>query len=867
MRPGDLVEFKAGSHGINAPDNLGLYLDRVKRKGDFFVVLFTTKGKKEFRRDRVGRVRLVSRLPPEVLADEEALLARLRQLAKEAQSESAEESRRVAEAGKDRDLWRRIQNPGVPQSPTELAAAFFDTQSPKPHQVDAVREILKSCDRSGVGYFERVPGPRETWRPISRDEHRRIHQEREALNALRNRLVRSEEVEEAGRVRNVYVGVPIDEMPLSSEDRSRLEFIRDAMADFVLFDRFTGTLGVAGTPVHTIDGWKLSDYLKFLAVDWTGSRATLSSAFVEFLLGVRLWTAQDALQTIARRHVLASAGFEWQMDERAAQEANRVPGEFPPAWLEGRADLRTQECFTIDPADAKDHDDAVGVERLPEGAWRLWVHIADVAHYVQPGSTLDTMAKDRATSLYLPTGVLPMLPPRLSEDLCSLKADVDRLALTVAIDYSAAGDIVREEFREAVIRVRGNVAYPEVDEALEKGTEPFALMGRLASLIQARRRGLELETGEVRVVLSPEAVTSHVKFGTPATKMIEAFMVAANEAVARKLAGANVPALFRCHSLPDRIAVERFNVQMRTMEQPVSIVLPEPKEEGKPAEGPSVLDLLKEGRSLTLVGGGFRIEGEEPAEEEDEAPLPPRKGLAQLSEADQEAWLRPFRAALASVKANATSEVRDIVYLKLLGAMGRAYYTTDNAGHFGLGSPCYCHFTSPIRRYPDLLVHRQLRSLLRGEAPRHTRDDLVEFAAHCSEQGALADDLERLVVQVALLFLERASGRPWPRPGHVNGFARSGAFVSLGDGLEARIFLNDIPGGPWSIDEHDSYLFAGSLDRADVAAEVTAANWRELYDEAHGEMRRVRLRLGDRVGVVRTGFDYVEGKVAAKLAE
>lgn len=868
------MEFKAGAHGLEAPQNVGIYLERVKRKGDFFIVLFTAKGRREFRRDRVGRVLLSSKLPEDVLADDEALRGRLGALVEEAASGAPEASRRIAQEGQDRDLWRRLDGAGVPLSIPQIASAVFGAASPKEHQLSAVRDILRSCERPGVGYFERVPGREERWRPLARDEYQRIAKEREGLNALRNRLVRSVEVEDGDRVRTAYVGVPLAEANLGDEDRACLEFVRDVMAEFVHHDRLPPGRGVAGTGVHTIDAWKLLDHLRFLAFDWTGSRASVSSTFIEFLLGLRLWNEQDALTAVARRHVAASEGFEWAMDERAVQEASRFPAEIPADVVAVRVDLRGTECYTIDPADAKDHDDAVGVDRLADGGWRLRVHIADVAHYVRPGSPLDRMARGRATSLYLPTGVLPMLPPRLSEDLCSLRADRDRLAMTAELEYDATGRLRSENFLETVIRVRGNVTYPEVDAALEQARDPFAPMGELARLLQAQRRGLALETGEVRVVLAPEAVTSHVKFGTPATRMIEAFMVAANEAVARHLARGGVPALYRCHPLPDRAAVARFNAQMRTLELPAGIELPEPTEDEKEPEGPSVLDLLKGGKSLTLVGGGFRVESDEAAAAADEEPngegpaAPPALvGLAQLTEGEQEAWLAPFRRILETVNALSNLDLREIAHVKLLSCLGRALYTPDNLGHFGLGSTCYCHFTSPIRRYPDLVVHRQLRTLLRGEAAPHERDELVSMAAHCSEQGGLADDLERAVVQVALLLQERASSRTWPRPGLVNGLSRRGIFVSLGEGLEARVLPSDLPGGPWSVDENESYLFVGSRDRPELAGQVTGTNWRELFDETLGEVVSVRLRLGDRILVTKTGFDYVEGKIAAKVAE
>lgn len=872
MRPGDLVEFKAGTFGIAEPENYGLYLDRVKRKGDFFIVLYTVQGQREFKRERVGRVVLQSRVPASALADEGALGVRLRALLKEARSATTRDAQAAAEEGRDRDLWKRLDGGGRERTPAELAAAFFDVATPGPEQVAAVRKILESCARPGVGYFERLPGD-ERWKPLARDEYRRITEGREGLQALRNRLVKTEEVEEEGRRRTVYRPVPVEEAQLADADRGRLLFVRDVMEDYVLHDRLTKPWGVGGTHVNAIDGWSLFETLKFLALDWTGSRATVSSAFVEFLLGAGLWTPRVALEALAKRKVLAQPGFSWDMDEHAVREAAAFPEAFPSEWLAGRKDFRATECYTIDPPDAKDFDDAVGVDRLPDGAWLLRVHIADVSHYVRPGGRLDRMARERATSLYLPTGVLPMLPPRLSEDLCSLRAARDRLAMSVEVEYGPDGTVRAERFHEAVIRVRANKTYGDVEAAIGRGEEPFSSMARLAEVLQARRRGLALETGEVRMILEGDTIGHHVKFGTVATKMIEAFMVAANEAVARHLAERGIPQLFRCHPLPDRSGVRRFNAQMRTMNVDVEIELPEEegaaKGEGGAEEGPSVLEMLQKGNRLTLVGGGFLPDEDEDGdegEEDGEAPPPPIvRGLAQLTEAERDAWLRPFRDALLKINAVPQVEWRDIVYVKLLSCMGRAFYTPDNLGHFGLGSDSYQHFTSPIRRYPDLVCHRQLRALLRSEAPPHDRAALLEMAPHASDQGSAAEDIERTVVGVALLFEERQSKRPWPRPAWVNGVTKKGIFLTLGHGLEARVFPGDIPGGPFDVDENDSYLFVGTRSRPGLLQRVDAKQWRERLSESGDELVDVKLRLGDRVGAVASGFDYVDGRVVAKL--
>jgi exoribonuclease R len=743
--------------------------------------------------------------------------------------------------------------------------------------VGEIRRILETCREPGIGYFERASGREERWRPMTRAEHVSFHREKDGLSRLRNKIVLVEEVEdeETGYLRTVYRGIPLEDAKLDEDDRARLAFVGEAMKDFVLYDRFTGRATLGASAKHTLDGFALFPFLKFLGLDWTGSeRVSVSSTFIEFLVDVDLLGIDDAVRLVARRRVLQHPNFAWETAadvERAAERAD------PTVSAEGRRDLRHLVCYTIDPPDARDHDDAVGVEWHvgqngdDEGA-TLWVHIADVSHYVTPESTLDHDARRRATSVYLPTGVLPMLPPRLSNDLCSLEPQKDRYAMSVRQRYDAQGRLVEEEAMESVIRVTANVPYGDALAHMEAHPDgEFAKMRRLADKLDAHRRNLVIETSERRVRVTPDNVEHVEKMGTPATRLIETFMVAANEAVARILTREAVPALYRCHPLPDRVSIARFNAQCKTMEVAIEIVPPDPPE--KPEEKPqmSLLDALKKGGKVDLLSGGFAFQDEPPeAAEEPAAPARPAlMGLAQLPVEEQEAWLTPFRQALLKVRDITEPALQGLVFVKTLGTMGRAFYTPANLGHFGLGSVCYTHFTSPIRRYPDLVVHRQLRWLLRGRqgAPPHDAAGLDILAGHTSEQGAAAEGLERGVVDSAMVFASRQERWGGPQRALVNGITRGGAFMALEGGLEARVATADIPGGPYSVDDHDSMLFVSSLERAELSQEVTAKNWREMVDPESEEVRQVRLRLGDKTTITISGRDYAEGRVAAKLLE
>ena len=873
MKPGDLVEFKAGLFGVQPPHNLGIYLERVKRKGAFFVVLHTLRGKQEVKGENVTGRKLQARLSPDEL-EKGDLTPRLKQLIEEVTKGKVKDEAR-AEGATDRDLWQRVKDrEGAPATPEELAAAFFETKTPSRPQVGEIRKILESCREPGVGYFEREPGREERWRPITRAEHVSFHREKDGLARLRNKLVLVEEVEdeETGYLRTVYKGVPIGEAQLDEEDRARLAFVADAMKDFVLHDRFTGkaTLGASGK--HTLDGFSLFPWLKFLALDWTGSeRVSISSTFVELLVDLDLLGLDDAVELVARRKVLMHPNFAWETRDDTVRAADRATASVA---AEGRVDLRARTCYTIDPPDARDHDDAVGVEWHENGDATLWVHIADVSHYVTPESTLDHDARKRATSVYLPTGVLPMLPPRLSNDLCSLEPQQDRYAMSVRMRFDADGKLLEEEAMESVIRVTENVPYPEALRRME--AEPdgeFARMRRLADKLDAHRRNLAIETSERRIRLTSDNVEHVEKMGTPATRLIETFMVAANEAVARILTKEKVPLLYRCHPLPDRASIARFNAQCETMEVPIRIEPPEPAEKPAAKQEMSLLDALKKGGKVDLLSGGFALQDEDDdaaADADAEAPPQPALvGLAQLPPEEQEAWLTPFRRALVAVRDIQDPALQGLVFVKTLGTMGRAFYTPANLGHFGLGSVCYCHFTSPIRRYPDLVVHRQLRWLLRGkQGPMpHDNASLDILAAHTSEQGAAAEALERGVVDSAMVFASRDERWTGPQRALVNGITRGGAFMSMEGGLEARVATADIPGGPYSVDEFDSMLFVSSVERAEMSEEITAKNWRERVDPDSEEIKLVRIRLGDRATIAISGRDYVEGRVAAKLLE
>ncbi len=429
---------------------------------------------------------------------------------------------------------------------------------------------------------------------------------------------------------------------------------------------------------------------------------------------------------------------EW--DETAIASQFRLRTHFPPAAeaeaaafhdpgereCRGREDRRDDRVATIDPADARDHDDALAVRPAGEGRFEVGIHIADVSWYVRPGSALDAEARARGTSCYLPGGVVPMLPERLSGDLCSLREGADRLALSVFATLDARGELHGYRFAETVIRSRARLTYEQVQAALEGGTRlpeglqaPVEQLLRLARVLRARRfrvGALQLESAEVRAEVDergePLRLVRRPHFESH--ELVEEFMLLANRCVGEAAAVRGSGVLWRVHEPPS-------------------------------------------GRKLLELDEMLRV-----------------LGLPRLGSPGE-----PHRALQALLAVPLDPPRRRLVHRLALRSLMRARYLERDLGHFGLATREYVHFTSPIRRYPDLHNHRRVR-----EWVRHTRDqawDPVEAAALAAEATAREQDgtdAEREAVRVKGLRLlagrlgERASGT-------ISGLVPRGCFVEL----------------------------------------------------------------------------------------
>jgi ribonuclease R len=460
----------------------------------------------------------------------------------------------------------------------------------------------------------------------------------------------------------------------------------------------------------------------------------------------------------------------------------------------GRRDLRDRLAFTIDPGTAKDHDDALTVETDGDG-WRVLVHIADVAASVRPGSALDGEARRRAFSVYLPGRVEPMLPFALSSGLCSLVPDRPRDTVTVELVFAADGTLVgRPSFSRAQIVSARRLAYDGVERALA-GSEPVAdaVLGALRSLdglatvLRERRRArgaLMLNQGELELDLGDGRVRGARRIGEPrAHALVEELMIASNEAVAAHCQQAKAPCLYRAHEPPEADAVEALYAKLEALDVPTP-PLPEH--------------------------------------------LPPREaGRAAVRAA--EAVQRHARAQGVSGAAWTTLVLR---------ALQQARYDPSYAGHMGLASAAYCHFTSPIRRYPDLVVHRALLSTLGGEPAPESGGALQELAAHCSAAERAAERLERRGDALAIARYLADQIRDDPREafaGEVTGLVGSGAFVRFGG-----LYEGFLPARTLALD----YYELGPLEVSLV-----------------GRTSGHAIRLGDRTDVVVERIDAPRGRV------
>ncbi len=454
--------------------------------------------------------------------------------------------------------------------------------------------------------------------------------------------------------------------------------------------------------------------------------------------------------------------------EKEAAELEKTGAGLIAAGAAGRRDFRNITTFTIDPADAKDFDDALSVRTLPDGKIEIGVHIADVSQFVVPGTAIDTEGRARATSVYLVDRTIPMLPHVLSNDLCSLNEKVDRLSVSAVFVLDKDANIHEKWFGETVIHSAKRFTYEEAQGVLDEneGTlrDELVIMRDLARKIRAKRvakGAIEFDTAEVKVEIDADGkpVAIHLKERKETNLLIEDFMLLANEAVAEHLAGLVKKAglkgsmIYRVHDTPDAERIEDLSQFLRVM-----------------------------GYDLTIAGG--RVKGTDL-----------NKLLAQVKDTPEEYLIK-------------TATLR---------SMAKAVYATKNNGHFGLAFEFYTHFTSPIRRYPDLMVHRMLKHFEHEKkVPQKEMDEYDALALHSSEREVAAAEAERDSVKMKIVeFMADKVGTEYDAV--ISGVSDRGLYVELKENhAEGMIRITTI-GDDYFIHDQKRYRLVGERSKKEYA--------------------------------------------------
>ncbi|MBQ6323228.1 MAG: ribonuclease R [Bacilli bacterium] len=432
--------------------------------------------------------------------------------------------------------------------------------------------------------------------------------------------------------------------------------------------------------------------------------------------------------------------------EDVKREVSEMPMEVRESDLRDRKDLRDQVIFTIDGDDTKDIDDAISIKKLPSGEYELGVHIADVSYYVKEGSPLDTEAMERGTSVYLVDRVIPMLPHELSNGICSLNPNVDRLTVSCVMKFDSSGKQLDYEIFPSVIKSRIQMTYKKVNSILEEnvvpeGYEPYEkdlrLMAELADILRkakVKRGYIDFGVDEAKILVDDKCVPTEVVLRDRGIgeKLIEDFMIAANECVATHIYFMNLPFIYRVHEYPKEEKIRSF---------------------------------------LSFVSSlGYQVNGNI----HDVKPTTMQKILAQLED-------KPEFKILSSL---------------LLRSMQKAVYKPENLGHYGLASKCYTHFTSPIRRYPDTTVHRLLHTyLFDGKIDMATirkwEEKLVYISEHSSERERASVDCEREVDDMKMAeYMEKHIGEEFE--GMISSITSFGMFVELDNLIEGLVPIRDM---------------------------------------------------------------------------
>ncbi len=549
--------------------------------------------------------------------------------------------------------------------------------------------------------------------------------------------------------------------------------------------RISGDIFISKSEFH---GAKKGQKVVVEILKYPEARRNAEGRVIE-IIGDRSETGVDILS------IIKSYNLEEDFPEDVLNQANSVSETVTEEMIQGRRDLRGLRMVTIDGEDAKDLDDAVSIEMLENGNYRLGVHIADVTNYVTENSPLDMEALDRGTSVYLVDRVIPMLPRKLSNGICSLNPQVDRLSFTVMMDIDKNGKVYNHEIFESVINIDERMTYTNVFRILVENDQElikryshvapdFYKMQELALILRKKRfqRGaIDFDFDEAKVVLDEKGKPIDVKRYeiTIANQIIEEFMLACNETVAEHFFWTNTPFVYRIHEDPDEEKIHNLNEFLYNM--------------------------------------GYSI-----------------KGINKIHP-------RALQDLLEKVKGTRHERIISTVMLR---SLQKARYSSESTGHFGLAAKYYCHFTSPIRRYPDLIIHRIMKLYLKGgmseEKISQLEGILPEIAKQCSERERGADEAERESEDLKKVeYMKAHEGEIFE--GIIANVTSFGMFIELDNTIEGLVRMSSM--------EDDYYN----------------------YDQTHycliGERTRKIYRIGDTVKVILAKADIAARKIEFILVE
>ncbi|NNE55572.1 MAG: ribonuclease R, partial [Flavobacteriales bacterium] len=568
-------------------------------------------------------------------------------------------------------------------------------------------------------------------------------------------------IEVIERMRKQYVGtLEIDDVfgfVLPSDSRVHVDF-------FIPKDNLNGAK----------DGQKVIVEL----IDWPDPKESPVGKITEVL--------GDAGDNDAEMHaILAEYGLPNEFPDAVQEFANRIPQEMTEKEIKKRRDMRDILTFTIDPEDAKDFDDALSIQKLKNGNWEIGVHIADVSHYLKPGTILDQEAYERATSVYLVDRTIPMLPEILSNNLCSLRPNEDKYCFSAVFEMDKDAKVQKEWFGRTVIHSDRRFTYEDAQERIESGQgdlhSEINVLNRLARLLRSRRfnnGGIDFRTEEVRFKLDEKGkpVSVHIKVMKEANQLIEDFMLLANTRVARFIAEKQKTFVYRIHDKPDPMKL----VLLREFVKKFGYSLPNPTAEN----ADKIL-----------------------------------RGL---------------------MKQIAESPEHDVIQKMAIRSMAKAVYSTENIGHFGLAFDHYSHFTSPIRRYPDVMVHRLLQHYL-DKGKSADASELETQCKYCSTREKMAQDAEWASIKYKQVeFMVSRLGEQFK--GIVSGLSGWGIFVELVETkCEGMVSLNDIESDRFEFDEDRYIIYGGKTGK--------------------------EFHMGDEIDVIVASADLMRRRLDFKLVE